>query len=575
MSETRRSNSRRFRTTGGPELPCEPERSLSAPARHLTASYEGDIINPSSRRHSLPVQKGTTATCGPCDYKPGAFAVRGIGVSEEEDLWSSPSGFDSQRGISLSSVGAVVVSADHEEQEVAKRLRKEKAEMPLAETTAETKPWQRRQLYIVGICMIVLAILIVSITIPMSNHNNSYNDELSPTISPAPTSLALITVVVQLDTKPWETGWTLSCDDGIVEDAPPGTYGIVSERPVFRIEYEAVVHLGADCKLTITDRGGDGLNPGLFEVYLGDVTRIGNPGYRLIGGSVGGSNTTMAFTVDFADASSPFPSPTVAPTVAIQQNTTAACTICPDGGRVLYPETKDENGTTCEELEAFASSLGDMMACKMLRDSAQPLCGCRNYCTTVCPDGMSDIDPANADDIVFIKNNRHVTCSDLQQDVTSSYSNSMDQCGSFAFLGEEVCGCETMGAFCNVCQGGRSLNPPPGSLERMIVPGVSCRDLTGIAYCLRQDDPSGIFARLCPAFQSIGSYCGCEKSGNEQEFCRLCGDSILPEPSRLVDSTILGIRTTCFHVEFASNTNDTSTRECNAYRRDSATECCT
>jgi len=74
--------------------------------------------------------------------------------------------------------------------------------------------------------------------------------------------------VIQLDDKPWETGWMLECDEGIIERADPGTYGIISSRPIFRIEFETVVTSGSECQLTVVDTGNDGLNPNLYQVYI-------------------------------------------------------------------------------------------------------------------------------------------------------------------------------------------------------------------------------------------------------------------------------------------------------------------
>lgn len=106
---------------------------------------------------------------------------------------------------------------------------------------------------------------------------------------------------------------------------------------------------------------------------------------------------------------------------------------------------------------------------------------------------------------------------------------------------------------------------------------MSCRDVTGIAYTLKFDDPTGVFQRLCPACLAIGAYCGCDQPENGREFCRLCGGSkkLLPEPGRLVDSKVLGQVTTCFHVELAANVNDPDNQfPCSVYQEDAAYDCC-
>lgn len=115
-------------------------------------------------------------------------------------------------------------------------------------------------------------------------------------------------------------------------------------------------------------------------------------------------------------------------------------------------------------------------------------------------------------------------------------------------------------------------------MQTEIVPGVNCLDITGIAYTLRQEAPSGIFFELCPAYVAIGAYCGCEQPPppEGQEFCRMCGanEDLLPDPARIVDSSILGIPTTCFHMELAANVNSTATLPCGDYQNDAAATCC-
>jgi hypothetical protein len=380
-------------------------------------------------------------------------------------------------------------------------------------------------------------------------------------------------VVIQLDENPQETGWTLACDGETLESVQPGTYAFLAVRPNFRLEYKTTTQTDSECELMITDNGGDGLNGGYYEVYYGDHVNVGNPSALLASGTVSGSISTANFTVTQPIILKPTASPTSF--IVDQPN----CTICPDGSAPVFLDAIPEGwgGFTCSELDTVlsqATSKLNATDCKLVQDAAAYSCGCTNHCTTICPDGNSEPDPANADNIVF-SNGEEVTCDDFQSQVASANSNSKDQCLSANYLGEKICGCPPTGGFCSLCQDGAV--PPPANLRRDIVPGFSCLDLDGFAYALRDTDLSGTYFRLCSAFEAVGAYCGCEVSANDGlQFCRLCGgnEDLLPEPARLVNSTILGGVTTCIHVEFASNADATTSLACGEFRNDTANECC-
>lgn len=76
--------------------------------------------------------------------------------------------------------------------------------------------------------------------------------------------------------------------------ATPGTYAIVTGRPIFRIEYEVVVAIGSECLLTISDIGRERINPGLYEVN--DESRIGDLSSRITCGTIKGSEATTVWS---------------------------------------------------------------------------------------------------------------------------------------------------------------------------------------------------------------------------------------------------------------------------------------
>jgi hypothetical protein len=462
------------------------------------------------------------------------------------------------------------------------------------EDGSETLWYKRKSLWAIVISLLVLIVLVTTIVVVTNNRNaeggsggeptsSPVPTVFSPTMSPVPTvfsptmsptsPVSSFTVVIQLDENPRETGWKLACNGETLESVESGTYAFLAVRPNFRLEYTTITKTESECELTITDTGGDGLNGGYYEVYYGDHVNVGDPSALLDGGTVSGSITTSNFLVTPPTSLKPTASPTSF--IGDQPN----CTICPDGSTPGFPDAIPEGwgGFTCSQLDtilSFATLELSETDCNLVQDAAAYSCGCTNHCTTICPDGTSEPDPANADNIVF-DNGEEVTCDDFQSQVASANSNSKDQCLFANYLGEEICGCPTTSGFCSMCQDGTV--PPSETLQRDIVPGFSCLDLSGFAYALRDTDVSGIYFELCPAFEAVGAYCGCEVSADDSvQFCRLCGgnEDLLPEPARLVNSTILGAVTTCIHVEFASNANATSTPACGEFRNDTADECC-
>lgn len=564
-----------YRTTGKPEKLNEPIASPEPPARKYMS------------RRQLATEPGAVAMVGgtPMSTDEMEFGTeddlptnvnRNLVRQSDPEAQEQPAPVpDSSRP---ASVTAVLVDQDEEDRRIESRLEEERKGIPLAEPVKEV-PWWKRPSTIFAVCIILLIVIIVSITVPLTRQNGGANvPTFSPTVSPAPTALALITVVLQLDAKPWETGWKLECDGGTVEDAPPGTYGLVAGRDNYRIEYPAVVTVGADCQLTITDTGSDGLNPGFYAVYQGND--VGDRSALITGGTVSGGQSIISFE----PGSTVAPSPTAAPTIGSGE--TSACTVCPDGTPVptAFEDAPAQGwgSLTCEELDFLAAVTTNPAVCRNMQDAAAYGCGCRNFCTTMCPDRVSDIDPATANDTVFIRFNEAVTCEEYQTEIEEARSNSVDQCLSANFIGEDVCGCPTTGPFCRICDqgiGNPTINPNDDAFQTEIVPGVNCLDITGIAYTLKRNDPRTGFFQLCPACLSIGAYCGCDiipDSSDGRRFCRLCGgpDELLPDLRRILNSSVLGYQTTCYHVEFHSNIADNSTLPCDVYRNDAAEVCC-
>jgi hypothetical protein len=522
--------------------------------------------------------------------QPGAFRVGGPAIEddsmmpvEDQSMMTQASELQNlETGEPYDDlIDADIVDPAEQERRLAERRATEKKNAPLA-GFAEERPWYKRPVIIgAGILLIIAIVVVVAVLVLTSNKDSgagALSPSSSPTSSPAPTALAHITLVVQLDSDPWQTGWKLTCDGETIDVSPPGTYGLVVGRPNFRVEREFEVTLGAECHLSLLDVAGNGLNPGLFEIYNG--IDIGDQSTRITGGSIYGSNNTFEFMVGASSGGSLPDSSSPPPTSSAVMNSTATCTVCLDGQPVLFPEVGTVGSVTCQELERLASSITNETECKKIQDDAAMQCGCRNHCTTICPDGVSGPDVANFESVVFVKNDRIVTCAEFQDQVTSSFSNSVDECLAANFLGEDVCGCPPTEAFCRICEpvgeNSTSTNPSPEDLEKEIVPGVSCRDITGIAYTLKRDDPSGDFQRLCPACLAIGAYCGCGIPEDGRKFCRLCGGSadLLPEPSRIVYSPLLGYNTTCYDIEFRSNINSNSTLPCEVYQQESSLACC-
>jgi len=415
--------------------------------------------------------------------------------------------------------------------------------------------------------MVVLSLIISSaVSAAVFFSTPVHYPDAPPIPTPAPTELTLITIVIQLDNKPGETGWLLVCDGDSYENAPPGTYAFLTGRPNnFRIECQAAVIPGAVCQLTIMDLGGDGLNGGFYSIYNDNDSQF------MTGGTIFSSGSTMNFTTP-AVTTPPTPTATL---TERSEHEKFLCTVCPDGTPVPFPDVVAHgwSALSCQDLNFVAATIHNHEECRDLQDDNAYECGCKNFCATMCPDRFSEPNLSNANDVALVRNNQQVTCADFQSHVKNAHSNSPHQCHSANVIGEGFCGCPAMGPHCSICPDGT--DPSPQDLVQEIVPGVSCLDIAGFAYGLKPNTSDNSRNTLCTVYNSVGAYCGCDETPGAVESCRLCGSgNLLPDTARLVNSAVLGITTTCYHVEFQSNINDGSALPCDKYKDDVAEECC-
>ena len=95
----------------------------------------------------------------------------------------------------------------------------------------------------------------------------------APSVSPAPTfsSQVYITVSIQLDEFPVETGWNLTCNNETLRSDPPGTYS----SPNATRSWTFPVQEGAQCECIVLDTRNDGIccgdfGNGYYKVYFGE-----------------------------------------------------------------------------------------------------------------------------------------------------------------------------------------------------------------------------------------------------------------------------------------------------------------
>jgi hypothetical protein len=169
-------------------------------------------------------------------------------------------------------------------------------------------------------------------------------------------------------------------------------------------------------------------------------------------------------------------------------------------------------------------------------------------CYTLCPDGTN---APNPDAIIFEDNAEGTTCGQLE--AILSFYNPFDSCPLVWYFGASKCGCEDTlplvpeDAICTLCEDGSA--PPDPSFE--IIPDYTCQ---GIGYFIANDEESA-----CTTTQAtVGVYCGCENPVTSQNACRICGDRLLPDTSRIADPIN---QTFCGELEVVANYEEITCKE--------------
>lgn len=142
-------------------------------------------------------------------------------------------------------------------------------------------------------------------------------------------------------------------------------------------------------------------------------------------------------------------------------------------------------------------------------------------------------------------------------------SNPFETCALLWYKGVTSCACKDIlppvpeDALCSLCED----ESTPPNLSYQVLPGYTCRDL---AYKMASD------IKHCPTVQAtIGVYCGCNNDVASESACRLCGDQLLPDPSRIPDENYGGL--SCGSLEFSASWGDLP---CADTRASWASACC-
>ena len=207
------------------------------------------------------------------------------------------------------------------------------------------------------------------------------------------------------------------------------------------------------------------------------------------------------------------------------------CTLC--AGGVSPPDVDilvEEIGATCGELEYLATVAPHDTACDRIAAFASA-CGCpdddKYACMTLCPDGTP---VEQQQDIVGeTSTGKMVTCGDVQATVANGIEEQA-RCNMYAQIGVYACGCDSTllpEPACKLCENGQV---PTNLLYEVDGKGNTCVEF--MAELVYVDDPDA-----CLAFQATaGVYCGCDNPVASASACRICGDSLLPDPRRIADT---------------------------------------
>lgn len=243
------------------------------------------------------------------------------------------------------------------------------------------------------------------------------------------------------------------------------------------------------------------------------------------------------------------------------------CTLCPGGESPPDPAyVPFQPGITCRALEAEARA-ADEEDCPDFQGFAAATCYCESFvpdpeslCTGLCPDGSA---PPEAFAIVGDPPGLSVgdlTCSQFNGFFALGDTDE-DSCAMANNVGVALCGCtETRPEpNCTVCQDGTF----PPNVFTGLGDDIDCGFLSGV---LRSEAN----ATACDAIQQFaGPYCGCESQIEDDSACRLCGDRLLPDPTRELDDDDL--ERDCGTLELEANLDKSI---CMDYQSDYAAQCC-
>ena len=161
----------------------------------------------------------------------------------------------------------------------------------MKESDLITPAKRRRMRIIIGLLILFICALVASVVSSVVLLRNKDETKKTKIIW----RFKELTIVIQLDENPEQTGWELNCgnskDDGI--EFPPGSYE--SQYNELIIYSDTLKSTNDVCTFTIVDTGGDGIDNGYFEVYQG--TNITDMSSFLVGGSEFTDSATVSFQI--------------------------------------------------------------------------------------------------------------------------------------------------------------------------------------------------------------------------------------------------------------------------------------
>lgn len=302
--------------------------------------YDGDMATPTI---STDLGIASEPRVAPDLFQhPGAIAIPGFRASEIQDHHMESFGSVEKSESSQNS------TEDPSNEEVllnAVFVDEQAPDLPYVEATAveDEKPGRKR-IFIIGILALAVVGIVVGVTVLLTGAGASPTASTTEFPTMAPTSSVTVTVVIQLDDKPEETSWRLTCGSQTIADVPPSTY----EDALFfrRITVQRTVGLDAECEFTLGDSGGDGIDDGFFAVYFGED--IADEAAKLVEGS--GNFTSDQQVVQFQVVRPPTPSPTISAAPSVSPAPTSSRGAAPITVFIQFDEFPSETGwrLTCD-----------------------------------------------------------------------------------------------------------------------------------------------------------------------------------------------------------------------------------